>query len=117
MITATEMYWILKLDDIRAFFGLSLIPLAIFLMATGIAWAAEQKLEAKKYFFRTVVIVVLFGFFAAILPSTKQMAMIKVIPMLANSEIVGEMSSDAKELYRMGINAIKEQLTGKEQGK
>jgi hypothetical protein len=40
------------------------------------------------------------------------MAAIKVIPAIANSEIVGELSADAKELYRMGINAIKEQLTG-----
>ena len=37
--------------------------------------------------------------------------MIKIIPMIANSEIVGEMSTDCKELYRMGIKAMKEQLT------
>lgn len=36
--------------------------------------------------------------------------MIKVIPIIANSEVVGEMSADAKEIYKLGINAIKESL-------
>ena len=53
----------------------------------------------------------------SLLPTTKQMAMIKVIPMIANSKAIETMSNDAKEIYTLGIKAIKEQLTGKEQNK
>jgi hypothetical protein len=45
-------------------------------------------------------------------PSTKQMAMIKVIPLLANSEAVQALGRDGKEIYQMGIKAIKETLKG-----
>ena len=51
------------------------------------------------------------------IPSTKQMAAIKVLPAIARSEIASEMSADAKELYRMGFSAIKETLTGKKEEK
>lgn len=50
--------------------------------------------------------------FVTFVPSTKQMAMIKVIPMLANSEAVQALGRDGKEIYQMGINAIKETLKG-----
>ena len=61
------------------------------------------------------LLYLLLAFFSlTFIPSTKQMAMIKVIPAIANSEIAGEMSKDAKELYKMGVDAIKEQLTSKD---
>lgn len=55
---------------------------------------------------------VLFLLLGTFVPSTKQMAMIKVIPMLANSEAIQALGRDGKEIYQIGINAIKETLKG-----
>ena len=126
MITASEIYWILKLDAIRDVFFMFSIFTGIFGLAMVISWginsvsdcdwidkkAKELAAACKKQFFITVPILALLVIATAMIPSTKQMAAIKVIPAIANSEIVGELSADVKELYRMGINAIKEQLTG-----
>lgn len=129
MITESNVYWILKLDDIRGVFVIGLIAVGVFACLSLFAWginSMETSFDkensaggkaARKYFFCSAIIVALLAIPATLLPTTKQMAMIKVIPAIANCEIVGEISADAKELYRMGINAIKEQLTGKEQKK
>lgn len=129
MITASEIYWILKLDAIQNMFLIFSIFTGMFGLAMAIIWGVnsaddyydnEKKAAAcRKRFFVTVPVLVVLMLITALLPSTKQMAAIKVIPAIANSEIVGELSADAKELYRMGINAIKEQLTenNKEQSK
>lgn len=126
MITASEIYWILKLDAIQNVFLVFSIFIGMFGLAMALFWginsvndydwidkkAKELAAACKKRFFITVPILALLVIAIAMIPSTKQMAAIKVIPAIANSEIVGELSADAKELYRMGINAIKEQLTG-----
>ena len=131
MITESQIYWILKLDEIRGVFVIGLIAVGVFSCLSLIAWGfqsidasfdqenIERSKAARKYFFRSAIIAALLSIPTSLIPSTKQMAMIKVIPMIANSEIVGEMSADAKEIYKLGINAIKEQLTGhkKEHGK
>jgi hypothetical protein len=131
MITASEIYWILKLDAIQNVFLAFSMLTGVFGIVMAIAWGvmnsspddcfdSEKKAAScRKRFFITVPIFALLAAVTALTPSTKQMAAIKIIPAIANSEIVGELSADAKELYRMGINAIKEQLTGnnKEQSK
>lgn len=129
MITENQIYWILKLDDIQGvlfllivLIGLYCLTMAVFWgVAKGISYDYDEKEEAEKamafcakQFFITLPVFVVLLLTAAFIPSTKQMAAIKVIPAIANSEIVSEMSADAKELYRMGIAAIKEQLTGGE---
>jgi hypothetical protein len=133
MITASEIYWILKLDAIQNVFLAFSVFTGMFGLAMVICWGVnsvtaydfdDKKIKefaaaCRKRFFVTVLFFALLVIATAMTPSTKQMAAIKVIPAIANSEIVGELSADAKELYRMGINAIKEQLTGnnKEQSK
>lgn len=121
MITASEIYWILKLDDIRTMLYHLVAFGGVIFVTIGIAWCInrdsydwkpENALFYKKNLLRIFGIGILIAAIATIAPSTKQMAAIKVIPAIANSEIVGELSADAKEIYRMGINAIKEQLTG-----
>lgn len=123
MITTSEIYWILKLDAIQNVFLTFSFLTGLFGLAMAIFWGVHSSMDeyfdnekkaaaCKKRFFITVPIFALLVIVTAMIPSTKQMAAIKVIPAIANSEIVGELSADAKELYRMGINAIKEQLTG-----
>ena len=121
MITESSVYWILKLSDIRTMLFIFVGFAGVFAAIMGIGWCMcvdlyEETADAyKKAFCRSAALAFLLAIPATLLPTTKQMAMIKVIPAIANSEIVGEMSGDAKELYRMGINAIKEQLSGKQE--
>lgn len=123
MITASEIYWILKLDAIQNVFIIFSFLTSLFGIAMAILWGANSSVDAyfdnekkatvcRKRFFITIPIFVLLVIVTAMIPSTKQMAAMKLIPAIANSEIARELSGDAKELYRMGINAIKEQLTG-----
>lgn len=126
MITASEIYWILKLDDIQNFFIFLTAFCGIFALITTILYLVNL---LDSYFDKRVAyavkpwwILCLLCLFMSVTalcltPTTKQMAMIKVIPMIANSEAIETMSNDAKEIYTLGIKAIKEQLTGKEQGK
>ena len=101
MITESSIYWILKLDDIR---GLFIAATAIFAVITfasvlvwGITFSEESRFSAlcKKFCLTVSAVLAISAFALAFIPSTKQMAMIKVLPAIANSEIVGERSADA----------------------
>lgn len=121
MITESSIYWILKLDDIRGaavlFTVLSVIVFVISLCAFAALYIGGDEDDAYliKGAFRTAAMLLVWLIInvavIAFIPSTKQMAMIKVLPAIANSEVVGELSADAKEIYKMGIQAIKEQIT------
>ena len=118
MISEWEMYWILRLDGLYGtFVVLALVSAIIFCIAGGVCMASDIEDEDYARFFRVIkcslisCIVCLIP--AVFLPTTKEMAMIKVVPMIANSEIVREMPADAGVLYRMGVEAIKEKLTEK----
>ena len=130
MITESAIYWILKLDDIKTFFWLPIIICAIlsvvFLLFSIVSFFESLPCpsdEEKKYTKFTVKFCLIaasiwisLSCINCFIPSTKQMAMIKVIPAITNSEFAADMSKDAKELYKMGIEAIKEQLTNKNNG-
>jgi hypothetical protein len=121
MITESSIYWILKLDDIRDTAIIFAILSAIIFIMSCCAFAAlciegdEDDTPRKKGAFRfaamSLVWLILNVAVITFTPSTKQMTMIKVLPAIANSEVVGEMSADAKEIYKMGIQAIKAQIT------
>lgn len=122
-MTESTIYWVLKLDDIQMVLGGLVMLTGLLTAALVITYLVTFSLQcdendkkiaqqAKKYILPSCIAFVLFSLAGTFLPSTKQMAMIKVIPMIANSEVVGEMSADAKEIYKLGINAIKESLGG-----
>lgn len=124
MITESSIYWILKLDDINSFLIAVTVFAGFMAIASMLCFAIDISIEGSDTYFgqmarktarRFTVLALLVGVALCFTPTTKQMAMIKVIPAIANSEIVGEMSADAKEIYRMGINAIKEALSEKKE--
>ena len=121
MITESELYWILKLDDIRNL----LIGCTIVLGFTSVVliimtitqffddflcdyddWRRSKVARLSVYAALIVVVTAL-----TLLPSTKQMAAIKVLPAIVNSEAAKNVSSDVKELYKLGVDALKEKLT------
>ena len=128
MITETSLYWVLKLDSIRNLFDniaclfivLSLVG-AIPLIIGAILYQVSDDFDDYDDLRRLLragglaeLVLVLIAVSSAIcytlIPSTKEYAMIKVIPMVANSAEFKELKGDAKELYKLGIEATKSQL-------
>lgn len=130
MITESTLYWITRLDYISNFLlGLALamlIPI-IFCIATYFIILEERRYEHDlKEIDRcngtmqksiigliTSIFIALILWIACVLtPTTKEMCMIKVIPMLTNSEMVQQLSKDGKEIYELGVKRVKEELIG-----
>jgi hypothetical protein len=127
MITETSLYWVLKLDSIRNLFeGLTCI-FTIFSVIVGITLvlgAVVYHVSGDDYddSVRRVLKAICLGEFvivfialssaicSTLIPSTKEYAVIKVIPMVANSKEFKELKGDAKELYKLGMEAAKSQL-------
>lgn len=121
MITESAIYWVLKLDELRGICVVVCVISGMLSFGSLIGWVVnvtdgDAVKAAKALFFKAISVLMLGLVIGVLLPSTKQMAMVKVIPAIANSEVVVDMSKDAKELYKMGIEAIKEQLTNKNNG-
>lgn len=117
MITEWEIYYILKLDSLAVFCVVLSICFGIFAFVSAVAWVAnstEKEYETaencKKRFFRATIVFFVALFIAFVTPTTKEIAMIKVIPAIANSEAVETLKGDAKDLYNLGMNAVKEKL-------
>jgi hypothetical protein len=124
-ITESQIYWILKLDTIVMMFVFLFIVTAIASVIFCIAWVGGKSSISypdeddiakvnflKKCFLVSICVFVISAICATFIPTTKQIAMIKVVPVIANSEIIGNMSKDGKEIYQLGVDAIKKKLSG-----
>lgn len=120
MITENELYWILKLDDIRSLLVGCTIVLSIIstvlIVITLVQVSDHMYIDSdwrRGRFARLAIYTALIAssIALALVPSTKQMAAIKAIPAIVNSDIAKDISSDTKELYKLGIDALKEKLT------
>lgn len=121
MITESELYWILKLDDIRSLLTgctivLSIISIMLTIMTIVQTYDVEPLFDdsdwRRSIFARLAIYITLivFSISLVLVPSTKQMAAIKAIPVIVNSDIAKDVSSDTKELYKLGVSALKEKL-------
>jgi hypothetical protein len=121
MITESMVYWILKLDNIvDMFIVLAIISILSSVITLGIWFAKREDYDDNedvgKCFKICVISFVLFIVFlmaSTFIPSTKQMAIIKVVPTIAKSEVTKELKGDAKEIYKLGVQAIKDSLVDK----
>ena len=90
MITESELYWILKLDDIRdlltgctIILGIISIVLIVMTIVQGYAEALFDDSDWRRSLFARLAVyitLIVFSIALALLPSTKQMAAIKGIP-------------------------------------
>ena len=122
IITSTEIYWLLKLDDIRGLFAAVAVFMAIVGAITMVArtvmcgplsedTAESLKSRVRKASNLTLIIAFVFSLVATLLPSTKQFAAIKVVPLILNSDALKQVAADASDLYSLGIKGLKEALT------
>ena len=102
MITSTQLYWLVMLDNINLFFGVLFTIFVLFLAICGFGMIScyQEGEDTIAKIFRSFLICfailsVLSGLAATFIPNTKQMAAIIVIPAIANAVAENE---DAKEI-------------------
>ena len=116
-ISPFELYMILKLDDIRDLFTILAIPLWPFCILSAIGFIIwlivsipERDNDDVQTLGRGIKKTVLVSFGAlfvivllqAVIPTTRQMAAILVIPAIANSEFVQkDLPADLREIYTL----------------
>lgn len=121
MITPMQMYWLLKLDDIRmlcAFFvGLSLLAIIASLAEYNEDECEELKKTATAVFVFGLFGLALFGSALAFMPSTKQMAAIYVVPTIANNEKIQQIGGKTLNISNKLLDLTKEYLAEKAKDK
>ena len=122
MITGWEIYWFTRLDPLRGLIGVTIVigiavsVLMFVLYPTfcdifdddgkrkkSLAWAARSQIAV---FSATV----LCAFAHALTPTTREMAAIKVIPMIANSEsmqMLGDVGDNMLDLANEWLRELK----------
>jgi hypothetical protein len=131
MITASEMYWMTRLDGIRnlmvtanvaaivLLFVLAFMLLSYVINSLPSPSDSENAVGVKncsilKGWFKWVsiafVLLSVVSIFRTFIPTTKEYAAIKFIPIVANSERVEKIGEDAGELYDLTVDWLKDQL-------
>lgn len=117
MITPMQMYWLLKLDDIGGLcifsIFVSIALLAISIMAYD--HSVEERNEKEKkcaiiLFYLAVICGVFFVCVKTLLPSTKQMAAIYVVPAIVNNEKIQQIGGKTLDISNQLLDLTKEYL-------
>lgn len=120
IITPSEMYWILMLDNISNMFCafsvflsvIAVIGLIFRTITTVSDTCSEYQLRRICRCHNVVVVAAMVCWFTfCFVPNTKQLAAIKVIPAIVNSGATKQIAEDAKDLYKLGIDGLKDALT------
>ena len=126
-MSAWTVYWVLQLDGIRT---LLCTLAALSGVCTGLSaffggmmvsdYNDEEKIRGKyvlglvRKFGVAFVVLLSIGILT---PSSKTAAAMIVLPALTSEEVVGTVKSEAKELYEMAKEALKEKITTTEEKK
>lgn len=110
-MTEFEVYWILKLDSIRGLLG------SIGVLLFWVCVISQMLCETVRKSW--CIFGAIFGAFLLIIgvmiPSTKELCAIKVIPKVINSPEFATVKKDLGEVYTLGIEHIKTTLSNKEE--
>ena len=126
-ITPATLYWITRLDGINDFLGavafvgalvaiIFIIVTIYFLTDNGIPEKDEEDegWDLIKRAWRWIISVIMVAAVAGIFtPSSKEMAMIYVVPHIAESQVIKQ---DMPEVYDLGIKALKDWLKKENEG-
>lgn len=115
MITESEIYWITRLNGlitVLAIIGSMLIVAGIVLI---ISWYADWYHNEDRAIFRKrvkrpvlpIIIGMLMIFSIAFVPTTRQMCIIKILPLIANNEQVQELPNKIVELANDWLDELK----------
>lgn len=143
MITASDIYWIFRCDSIHEMLTVSLIVLGIasaigciitLAMCFSSSWdddvrswfesKSDSDTSAERKQIRTAVkcvacllgIVCMLAVGKVMLPTTKELVLIKVLPAVANSKFVQEdLPNDVRKLYTAAVQSTLNTLTATQQ--
>lgn len=132
-ITESTIYWVTRLDKFHVTAGLLLgISFMVLLICIVVCCVDKNQLDeiySKEYRERikremkiAIKIACYAVFFIAMcasvlvfVPTSKEMALIKVIPAISNSKFVSdELPKGVKEIYELAKDAIKNRIEGNE---
>lgn len=105
-MTGWEVFWIMKLGLLKALlcfaglFCLGFSLMCVLPIKKEDGSEEEATPDDKKFAGRISLFAVFLILAALVVPSTKQMVMIKVIPMVTNSQLVHDIPEAAKKLVR-----------------
>lgn len=115
MVTPWEMYWLTRLDGIRdGAFAALIIALFVFIFAAvGYGVAISEDDEGTMNKTRTPLklssfVAVVGTLVLLLLPTMKEMAAIKVIPMIANSEQMQKLGDIGNNMLDLANDWLKE---------
>lgn len=120
MITEEMLYWIFRLNAIKGFcFIFLLVGGLTTVLLTAHLIIDKDYIDFSDYFYKRLLIFVKSMYILIsiailtliFLPSTKEMAAIKLIPVIYNSDFVQkELPKEGKELYDLAKVAVKHTL-------
>lgn len=121
-MTSWQVYWWLKLDGFKDFFATVAFfsfftAIITFIIYKGMSCSEyedtrEQACKLKSYKIFAIILIISTILYY-ILPSTKQMATIYILPKIANSEIAKELPDDLKDMYDMAKEYLKDKFSDK----
>lgn len=117
-VSYSLMYWLTRLDGLNAFFAIAVFLLGFGLTILFIAHIisccdkydddAPTVAQITKKFIKILLFPWIIGLFGILfVPSSKEMAMIYVVPHISESQVIKQ---DVPELYDLGITALKDWL-------
>lgn len=119
MVSSSQMYWILMLDNIRFASGiLTPIMLLVIISCAGMATEEKKKEKSKQedpmilVYMTALSFIILLASIASLIfvPTTKQAAVIYIAPKVLSEQNVTEFTGEMKELYTLGKDYLKEAL-------
>jgi hypothetical protein len=125
MIDESTMYWITRLDSIHVVFNVFLVLFSISFVSMGIPIILEIfgvecfREDSSPRLFRYLWLGALFGLFLSLagyvlVPTTKEMVVIKVVPAIANNRDVKALG---EEFPRMAKEWLESQFKDKDNNK
>ena len=118
MISGSEIYWITRMDNISFFIGLvatlglgATLVLLILKLVTKLDGDLDddQTKLINKSLIVSMMLGILFSLGSIFVPTTKEMAMIKVIPAIANNEKIQNECIDIYKLAKKGLEEMVDQ--------
>jgi hypothetical protein len=123
MVTESTIYWVTRLDAFNNLVTAVSLISVIFLIASGIASGIvmgerQSVINDKgklilplKFLIGSIISLVVCATLLVFVPTTKEYAAMKILPKIANDEALNTLSKDGKELYRLTVDYLKEQVT------
>ena len=117
-----EVYLWTRLDSIEIVFGLiawtywfACIIATIWICVLRSGNEYDKPRVIKFSISKMWIGFVLIAFISCVFPNSKEYAMIKVIPRIANSELSAQNQKDVPELYQIAVSALKEKIAPNDQ--